>query len=137
KSKYFLEINECASEPCKNNGSCLDEINGYVCRCTDGYDGIHCEKDINECEFSQCENNGTCVDKINDFACECPDGVTGTYCENDIDECDSGIHECDRINGLCVNTMGSYSCECSGGYVLDGTLCVEPSPDFIQAANKN
>ena len=39
----FVDINECASNPCQNGGSCTDQINGYVCHCVDGYLGINCE----------------------------------------------------------------------------------------------
>lgn len=38
-----LDINECASHPCKNGGSCLDGINAYKCTCTAGYAGKSCE----------------------------------------------------------------------------------------------
>lgn len=37
------DINECASNPCQNAGTCRDGINGYICNCAGGYTGIHCE----------------------------------------------------------------------------------------------
>ena len=33
-------INECASNPCRNGGTCIDEIDGYTCRCHFGKLGI-------------------------------------------------------------------------------------------------
>lgn len=39
-----LEINECASNPCNFNGTCVDKFRGYNCSCPDGYYGDHCEK---------------------------------------------------------------------------------------------
>ena len=30
------DINECVSDPCQNGGTCLDQINGYICYCADG-----------------------------------------------------------------------------------------------------
>ena len=39
----YLDIDECASDPCLNNATCHDQINGYTCNCTDGYNGTHCE----------------------------------------------------------------------------------------------
>ena len=38
-----IEINECDSDPCQNSGTCIDQLNGFVCRCEDGYDGDFCE----------------------------------------------------------------------------------------------
>jgi len=37
------EIDECESNPCQNNGTCADKVNGFVCTCTDGYTGSLCE----------------------------------------------------------------------------------------------
>jgi hypothetical protein len=31
--------NECDSNPCYNNATCLDDINGYTCLCLPGYIG--------------------------------------------------------------------------------------------------
>ena len=42
---YFLvhlDINECASEPCQNGGSCYDEIDGFECECPQLWDGELC-----------------------------------------------------------------------------------------------
>ena len=32
-------INECASNPCHNEATCLDEKGAYTCVCMDGYEG--------------------------------------------------------------------------------------------------
>lgn len=60
-----VNINECATEPCTNRGSCEDLIDGYKCYCAAGYEGLQCEREIDECLGSPCNNNGTCVDRIN------------------------------------------------------------------------
>ena len=39
----FIEIDECLSAPCMWNSTCSDEIDGYTCNCTSGYNGTHCE----------------------------------------------------------------------------------------------
>ena len=39
----ILDIDECASQPCQNNGKCTDGINGYSCTCEPGYTDAHCE----------------------------------------------------------------------------------------------
>ena len=42
----ILDIDECASTPCLNSGTCTDMINSYTCYCVDGYDGIQCANGI-------------------------------------------------------------------------------------------
>lgn len=37
------DIDECDSDPCLNNATCNDLINGYNCSCAAGFDGILCE----------------------------------------------------------------------------------------------
>ena len=41
-SSYFSEINECGSFPCMNDGSCIDKVNGYECKCYSGFEGDDC-----------------------------------------------------------------------------------------------
>lgn len=36
-------INECASSPCSNGGSCEDLINGYKCHCDPAWEGPECQ----------------------------------------------------------------------------------------------
>ena len=39
-----LDVNECASNPCKNNAACNDRVNGYTCSCASGWTGTHCDQ---------------------------------------------------------------------------------------------
>lgn len=39
----FAEIDECASSPCENGGTCQDFLNAYSCDCVAGYLGDNCE----------------------------------------------------------------------------------------------
>ena len=42
--KFFpIDIDDCASKPCLNEGSCEDGINSYDCVCAAGFEGINCE----------------------------------------------------------------------------------------------
>ena len=38
----LLDVNECASNPCKNGGSCTDLVNDYNCSCTGLWEGKNC-----------------------------------------------------------------------------------------------
>ena len=40
---YFLDIDECESNPCKNGGTCDEGINSYTCTCVQRYTGHDCE----------------------------------------------------------------------------------------------
>ena len=41
-----VDINECASSPCRNGGACNDHVNSYTCTCSQEYSGTHCELGI-------------------------------------------------------------------------------------------
>ena len=95
---YETDVNECASMPCQNNGTCIDYINGFTCNCTSAFTGAVCETsrivviqllvlfkffhlDIDECVSLPCQNNGTCVDGEGVYTCICTSGFTGDQCE--------------------------------------------------------
>ena len=39
----FSDIDECASDPCFNGGTCSDLVNSFVCNCPPGYGGVLCD----------------------------------------------------------------------------------------------
>lgn len=39
----FSDIDECTSQPCFNNGTCVDQVNAWNCVCDDGYTGQQCQ----------------------------------------------------------------------------------------------
>ena len=40
----YLDIDDCANEPCKNGGICTDGIAKYSCKCAEGFSGTDCSK---------------------------------------------------------------------------------------------
>uniref|UniRef100_A0A3Q1H9L7 Neurogenic locus notch homolog protein 1 n=1 Tax=Anabas testudineus TaxID=64144 RepID=A0A3Q1H9L7_ANATE len=106
-----IDIDECASTPCKNGAKCTDGPNKYTCECTEGYTGRHCETDINECYSNPC-HYGTCIDGLASFSCNCRLGYTGRLCETNIDEC---LSQPCRNGGTCQDRENAYICICPKG----------------------
>ena len=40
---FPADIDECASSPCQNGGTCNDGVNSYSCDCVPGHAGDNCE----------------------------------------------------------------------------------------------
>ena len=40
---YITEGDDCASNPCMNDGVCKDGPSNYTCICSAEYNGTHCE----------------------------------------------------------------------------------------------
>ena len=76
-------------EPCKNGGTCIDQIGNYQCHCVPGFGGRHCQNEINECMSSPCQNGATCHDYVNSYTCECSPGFSGVRCQVNDDDCTS------------------------------------------------
>jgi len=75
-------INECASSPCVNGGTCKDEVGQYVCACPAGFKGNNCEIDIDECVDNPCKNGGSCVNSPpGSYRCNCAEGYKGDHCQ--------------------------------------------------------
>ncbi|KAM7410216.1 hypothetical protein PAMA_001592 [Pampus argenteus] len=53
-------IDDCQSNPCQNGGTCIDEINSFVCLCLPSYGGAACEKDTEGCEHTWRKFHGHC-----------------------------------------------------------------------------
>lgn len=106
--------NECKSNPCKNNATCKDKFDGYICDCLPGYSGINCQSDVNECSSNPCQNNGTCTDKVNGYLCTCLFSFEGVNCQTSKNHCAS--IPCQH-GGTCIDVVNGYICQCKPGYV--------------------
>ncbi|XP_062902209.1 sushi, nidogen and EGF-like domain-containing protein 1 isoform X3 [Mobula hypostoma] len=108
-----IDIDECASYPCRNGGTCLDGQNAFACQCSAGYTGVLCETDINDCSSNLCQNGGTCIDGISAYSCQCTFGFSGKHCEIADSPCKS--KECQN-GGVCEVNNGTAVCICQKGY---------------------
>ncbi|XVF37040.1 hypothetical protein REPUB_Repub19eG0111400 [Reevesia pubescens] len=90
-NKSCNEAKDTKNFACKENSECVDSENtsdsGYICKCSDGYEGNPylsnsngCQ-DINECEtLKPC--NGTCDNLLGSYNCSCPKGFVGDGWKN-------------------------------------------------------
>jgi hypothetical protein len=106
-------LDSCVSDPCKNNGTCVNDGNGYKCICDEGFTGQNCEQTLDRCASGPCKNNATCTNDINGYKCKCAPGFTGENCELTIDYC--GNVTC--LNGAtCINEPENFKCICAPEY---------------------
>uniref|UniRef100_A0A8C1VAK6 Slit homolog 1 protein n=1 Tax=Cyprinus carpio TaxID=7962 RepID=A0A8C1VAK6_CYPCA len=113
----LAKCNPCMSKPCLNHGSCeTDQMDGYRCRCSEGFKGKNCETPLNSCVSEPCKNGGTCHmsgEEDEGFSCSCAAGFEGPTCDIDIDECKDN----DCQNGAtCKDGINNYTCLCAPFY---------------------
>ncbi|VDM74958.1 unnamed protein product, partial [Strongylus vulgaris] len=119
-------VDHCASNPCLNNGQCINAARASICHCAPAFFGEKCQFKRKPCSRSRCDNGATCRPTANyrNYTCECKPGFEGKFCEVDINECKD--QPC-RNGGTCHNTHGSYNCICPEGYT--GKNCLENIDD--------
>ncbi|XP_076460199.1 uncharacterized protein LOC143293161 [Babylonia areolata] len=119
-SRCQHHVDHCASGPCRNNATCVQQAGGYTCVCLPGFGGSQCEADINDCQPNPCHSTGAaeCVDLVNRYQCVCNPGFTGPLCQTEINECASQpcLHE-----GRCIDQVNNFTCQCASGWT--GPLC--------------
>nr|XP_025965130.1 sushi, nidogen and EGF-like domain-containing protein 1 isoform X4 [Dromaius novaehollandiae] len=112
----------CLSNPCQNEGSCLEMEQGYVCECREGYTGQDCRDKLSEgCE---CRNGGSCLEG-NVTICQCPPGYFGLLCEFEVTATPCNVNTQCPDGGYCMEYGGSYLCVCHTDYGTNHTM---PSP---------
>ena len=65
-------------------------MGGYICNCTQGFNGKNCDQDINECETVPCQNGSTCLNTYGGYTCLCPPFFKGPFC-NETDYCNQNV----------------------------------------------
>ncbi|XP_066271847.1 fibropellin-1-like [Branchiostoma lanceolatum] len=112
------EYDDCASNPCRNGGTCQDGVNSYTCQCPPGWFGIHCELDNAACGSYPCQNGGVCSGgNFDNYVCTCRRGWRGDDCDVDVDECSSSSSLYCQNGATCENIQGSYTCHCGAGWI--------------------
>ncbi|XP_071498841.1 IgGFc-binding protein-like, partial [Diadema antillarum] len=127
-----LETDECASDPCQNNGTCTDGFDAFVCTCPQGYGGDICQNETGPCLSNPCQN-GICTNQFSGggdfYTCSCFAGWEGDDCDEDINECIVLGFPCQ--NGAeCINLENDYLCNCTSGWT--GRNCTE---DFDECSS--
>ena len=102
-------IDHCLSQPCLNNGTCANLLQGFKCTCPQPDMGPNCGATSGSCHPSTCMNGGSCVHIADDYKCACASGFSGQHCEYVLDVC--GRTPCAN-NGTCVPSEGGYHCLC-------------------------
>uniref|UniRef100_A0A3B3V6C1 Fibulin-7-like n=1 Tax=Poecilia latipinna TaxID=48699 RepID=A0A3B3V6C1_9TELE len=125
-------LSRCASSPCLNGGTCVDEVNQFSCVCAKGWAGETCQSPVpTSATTGAYVRPSRCTIVQGTTHCTCEPGYTisgrDSYSCTDIDECEL-FH-----NGpagklclhKCVNTPGGYRCSCPAGYNVtrDGRSC--------------
>lgn len=98
-----------------NNGTCIDSIGHYECKCAPGFKGDFCHESIDMCDGSPCLNGARCVNNRTYYSCECEPGWDGKNCEHNINECQ--LNPCQN-NSPCQDLINDYKCDCGqSGFV--------------------
>ena len=120
-----LDVDECASNPCLNGGTCFQtDSNTWRCQCH-GYEGEMCETPHDMCSSDEndCDpNNAECVSSgPGVHSCACHIGWTGSG-----EQCDD-VNECS--SGPCENNAVCTQSECLSSSYPDGYVASDQLPD--------
>ncbi|GBM78578.1 MAM and LDL-receptor class A domain-containing protein 1 [Araneus ventricosus] len=95
----------CSSNPCLNDGSCINIGNSFKCVCQKPFFGDKCEED--PCTSNPCLNAGVCSINGNSFKCACWTPFFGDKCEEDPCSSNPCLNDGDcSVNGT------SFKCSC-------------------------
>lgn len=95
---WIFDKDNCTSNPCMNDGTCLNVLfGGYRCACTIGYGGKNCERDEDRITYSPCsDGDETCIGALIGFKCI---PVFAMESEMSVEENSSGTEDEDDRKG--------------------------------------
>ncbi|KAJ8952596.1 hypothetical protein NQ318_004143 [Aromia moschata] len=111
-TKADAHIDECASAPCQNGGTCVDLENSFKCNCSSAWQGTVCQFDADECLTNPCINAISCTNLVGDYLCKCRVGWMGKTCDQNINDC---VGQCQH-GATCIDLVNDYHCACQPGY---------------------
>ncbi|KAF8777549.1 Protein eyes shut like protein [Argiope bruennichi] len=116
RGNIFNAEDFCASNPCKNGGTCFSINNEGRCICMSHTSGKFCEIITESCLSMPCQNEATCVEEGNSFRCKCRSPYFGVLCEK------SPCHPNPCQNdGSCKIEAEKAKCECLASFF--GEFC--------------
>ncbi|XP_069349357.1 sushi, nidogen and EGF-like domain-containing protein 1 isoform X3 [Eulemur rufifrons] len=132
--RCHLDVNECASHPCQNGGTCTHGVNSFSCRCPAGFGGPTCETAQSPCDTQECQNGGQCQAESGSAVCVCQAGYTGAACETGSQRVpDACLSAPCQNGGTCVDADQGYVCECPEGFM--GLDCRDGIPNSCECRN--
>uniref|UniRef100_A0ABM5FVC3 Coagulation factor VII n=1 Tax=Pogona vitticeps TaxID=103695 RepID=A0ABM5FVC3_9SAUR len=131
---YYIDPNQCDSNPCQNGGTCIDEYQNYICICPRHHEGRHCEigPEIKlKCFYKNGDCEQYCVDSPTTLRqCSCAEGYR--LASDDVSCIPEVEYPCGKIPILAKKQptrqgriVGGYTCppgECPWqALIIDGT----------------
>ncbi|KAG9342010.1 hypothetical protein JZ751_018328 [Albula glossodonta] len=106
-------IDECASNPCLNGGTCVDEVNRFLCTCTKGWAGATCQTPVPT--FFTVVSNASTIATTSPpfFSSIAPSSLPSS----------PFMHP-----SRCTQLMGSTRCTCEAGFTISGrdsNICID------------
>eukprot|EP01043_Picozoa_sp_COSAG02_P052464 COSAG02_NODE_5657_length_4148_cov_3.339096_1_plen_840_part_10 len=124
-----VDVDECASHPCQNDGVCFEHVSDWSCQCvavlTDAgtriaaYGGEHCQVEVDVCrsEHNDCDPFHATCHALGPglHSCSCHVGWLGDgHSCADVDEC---------LSGPCQNGAVCLQSNCTNSSYLHGQRC--------------
>nr|XP_012621013.1 coagulation factor X [Microcebus murinus] len=73
----YKDGDQCESNPCQNQGLCMDGLGEYTCTCQEGFEGKNCELFTRKlCSLDNGDCDQFCREEQNSVVCSCAGGYT-------------------------------------------------------------